>query len=304
MNDIIKSHLTIISPLEFHEYLKEKLDEIYDLNVVIRQTAQKNTSDPFMVKEYIEQLDEKTDGIILIAPNRRSPSRILPASVICGVPCGIMQADKPEELNDWVNSVVNTSDYKGLSTWASLAMNKSFFLGWGERYYNYMKAVEPKVKSESWLADNTSRDDLCELLATGPALAVYIGHGRSRGWSGYRALRFNHIAEVPLKKPCGTVISFSCDTLKKENGRVPFGNNWVETGRACSFLGSVVSIGIPANDAFAEVIGKALAHGESETIGQLLVNADKTITANPEVVEARKGFNTYRLVGNPLQRLF
>jgi len=181
-------------------------------------------------------------------------------------------------------------------------MAQDFYLTWGRRFARWMRtAASDGISVRAWLADGFTRDEVCQFLTDGPSLVVYSGHGRARGWSGYRALRWEHIAAVPLTRSAGVVISLACDTLRRTRGVFPFGCRWVAEGRSCAYLGSVARLGVTANVAFARVLGEILAQGRCRTIGQLLTAIVGHLTSRPRMVSAQSGFSTYRLIGNPLQ---
>ena len=102
-----------------------------------------------------------------------------------------------------------------------------------------------KYKLISWLADETPRDGLVKNLSTVYFIDIvlYFGHGRSRGWSGYRGIRWHHIKKTIQEEPnVGSVISMTCDNLKFENNKIPFGVKWVKDKKAYSFFGATDSV--------------------------------------------------------------
>jgi hypothetical protein len=184
-----------------------------------------------------------------------------------------------------------------------MAMNRRSYIERGRLVASWLRSANgPHVKT--WFSDVMSRYDICERLAEGPRLAVYVGHGRARGFSGYMGLRWHHLIQVPAKAPCGTVIAFSCDTLKREHGIFPFGCQWVTGGRAISFFGSVDAVTVKANAQLAHVIGSVFESRTAETVGQVMQKTAEKLNGNPKNSEAYRAFRTYRLIGNPLQPLY
>lgn len=276
------------------------------VEVISYTEARGQGSDPLGVRAAIESQKEKPKAVVLVASKRRSPARLLPSPVINGVPVGIVFADQLGDLECWLHSLDKMRNDNRPTLWASLAMNKTFYLDWGQRFNQWM--VEGmglrNGYSALWMADAITKDEICHKLSQGPQLAIYAGHGRSRGWTGYRGLRWEHIEKVPYQMPCGTLISLACDTLKIQKGKPSFGLQWIRYGRACAYIGSVASVGIQANADFSSFLGEILKAGYCNTIGELLVEVDRKIEFESTPSDARKGFNTYRLLGNPLQALY
>ncbi|HEX5726812.1 MAG TPA: C25 family cysteine peptidase, partial [Longimicrobiaceae bacterium] len=155
-----------------------------------------------------------------------------------------------------------------------------------------------------WTAERLTREELCAALAGGPRLAVYVGHGRPQGWSGYQAVRWDEVAAPPLERPCGTVVGFTCSTLRRERGAVPFGGRWVGEGRAAAYLGAVRPVRVEPGFRLTEALGEELARGAHATIGALLAALDRRLRAEPGMEAARRELRAFRLMGNPLQPLY
>ena len=84
---------------------------------------------------------------------------------------------------------------------------------------------------------------------------------------------------------------------------IPFGLLWVESGRACLYFGSVDRLGYNPNAAFAEIFGQMISEGDYNNFSDILKKVNTVLTSNPEMTLALKGFNSYRMVGDPLQPL-
>ena len=295
--------LTVIAPEGLWETLKSGLGRLYpDLQLVPLPSRSSLGKDPYGVGPLLLRLP-RPDAAILVAPVSRSPARLVPAPVLNGVPVGIVHASTSEQLKPWLAAVSSSRDAKGNHTWASLAMWKSLYLIWGEHFAEWMQAGAEgtNIKVQKWFADEVSRDDLCQKLAEGPRLAVYLGHGRARGWSGYQGMRWEHVAACNLKRPCGTLVSISCSTLKWKIGEPSFGARWVSEGRACCYVGSVGSVSHKANAAMAEVLGTALASCHPQTVGELLATVSDRLHQSSTPLLAQQAWAAYRIMGTPLQ---
>jgi hypothetical protein len=150
-----------------------------------------------------------------------------------------------------------------------------------------------------WRADRVSRSGLAERLATGPTLALYVGHGRAHGWSGYQTFRWGDAAAEPQRRPTGTVVALACDTLTRHRMVVPFGVRLVATGRACTYLGVAGSLPTTAAETLARVVGDCLVTDAPTTVGALVQAVDDRLAGTDETA-ARRAFSAFRLVGSPL----
>lgn len=304
--DMDKQHLVIVAPEPFWDSLCEGLSPLYSQVEYLRRLApQPSQKDPYNLTEITHSLSSSHDSILLVAPRRRSPSRLIPSPVLNAVPIGIVQADLPIQLGPWLHALSAAQTTQN-ATWAVLAMWKDIYLTWGRYCAHVMKkgASNGKISVQQWFADMVSREDLCRRLAEGPQVVVYIGHGRARGWSGYRGVRWKHIEAAELRKPCAVLISFACDTLKRKRGIFPFGCQWVSEGRACSYVGSVNNVSYEDNAAYGYQLTLTVAKGHCQTIGQLLQETWTHLAQDADMTKAMRAFLSYRLIGNPLQTFY
>lgn len=301
------TRLIVVAPEALWDSLNAGLASLYpDLELIQRPETPSLSSDPYSLVDFSQTLSPRSVGILLIAPTRRSPARLVPAPVLHHIPVGIVQAESVAQLKPWLRALSATHTMGQGIIWAVLAMWKEDYLLGGERFTHWMQAgVEGKgIDVQKWFADAISRKDVCERLTYGPRLAVYIGHGRARGWSGYRGIRWEHITAIKLREPCGVLMSLACDTLKQARGVIPFGCRWVREGRACSYVGSVDRVNHEANTAFARELGRIIAMQHSRTIGNLLSEVNDRLERDTELAGAKQAFLTYRIMGNPLQPLY
>jgi hypothetical protein len=182
-------------------------------------------------------------------------------------------------------------------------MQKKSYLSFGRRIARWFRAANDGL-AETWFSGTVYRDELCRMLARGPRLVMYVGHGNARGLSGYLGLRWPHLAEVPLGAPCGTVICFACDTLKHRRGAVPFGCQWVASGRATAYFGAVEAVSVKGNAKLVCEVGTSFGAGHAKTLAELVVALDRRTASDPSLGEARRAFRSYRIIGNPLQPFF
>jgi hypothetical protein len=246
----------------------------------------------------------RADAVLLVAPRGRAPARLVPGPVVDGVPVGVVQADGPGELAAWLAAVRQARLPDPAPAWAVLAMAKDQYLGLARRFHSTLRVgVGGRVAVPDWMADRLTGEEAAAALAGGPRLAVYLGHGRSNGWSGYQAFRWTHVAAAPLVRACGTVVGFSCRNLQHLRGALPFGTRWVMEGRAAAFLGAVSDVATEGGFALADELAGELAEGGHATIGAVLAALDRRLAADPALAPAYRELRRFRLIGNPLQPL-
>jgi hypothetical protein len=301
-----KGKLLVVAPKAFEESIVQAFNGIgvTVLFSVIERSAI-TTIDPFGIKEQILNADKSPDAVLLVAPANRSPARLIPHPLVSGKPVGIVQPDSMESFSRWLSAVVSHSASNGPAVWAILSMSKKEYLKGAEKMLKGLHSSEHinGIKVERWFADTTYREDLCKYLAKGPNLAIYFGHARPRGWSGYHAVRWSHITAEPLQSPVGTLINIACSTLKKQHQRPSFGTKWINAGRACTFVGNVTGVKTEDNNALSHFMLDLFLREPVDNIGQLWQFIDSQCVLSSESSKIRRALKTYRIMGNPLQPL-
>lgn len=234
------------------------------------------------------------DGALLVVP-RDTEVASAPGPVVDGVPVGVVRADAPADLRPWLDAV--RPPVVHAATWAVLAMGKDEFLAPAGALRSGLRGP-PGVCVRDWRADRLDRTALCRRLATGPSLAVYLGHGRPDGWSGYQALRWRHVTAVARRTPAGAVLALACDALAEPTGTVPFLERFVRTGRAGAVVGPVGAVETATLERVATLLGTVLRDDRPATVGALLCGLARRADA-----PLRAHLSSYRLVGSPLQPL-
>jgi hypothetical protein len=257
-------------------------------------------NDPYGISAFTGKLRGYADALLLVVPRNRSPRCVIPSSVVNGLPIGLVFSNRLPDLEPWLSGLLDQNN--GSSTWAILAMWQEYYMNWGKRFINWLNPPTAN-RVEAWFECEVSRGDLCERLATGPRLVLYFGHGHSAGLIGYYGLRWaDFIDTAPEASPCGTVMCFACDTLRRRRGITPFGCEWISGGRAGAFIGCVDSIPVKNNALLAAEIGRVLQKAP-DRLDQFLSAVDERIQSGKNMDTVRKTFLSYRVVGNPLQAL-
>lgn len=292
--------LTVVAPTSMHGVLEEGLEAAgFQALLVPRPRAAPRSPDPYRIGEVAGGCRGRSHGVLLVAPRSGSPEAAVPGPVVEGRAVGLLFADRDRELLPWLACLPRKRPK--VPEWVMLAMWKAYYMRIARRFKGRLRERNPEGTA-SWLADTVTREDLCRRLGAGPDLAIYFGHGRARGFSGYRGLRWHHVAEAPSERACGTVIGFACDTLDRVRGVFPFGCAWVQGGRASAYVGSVGAVGVIPNTALAFLTLEHLARHSVCTLDGLLRAVDEEIAARPKLHSAGRAFETYRVIGNPLQR--
>jgi hypothetical protein len=220
------------------------------------------------------------------------------APVVAGVPLGIVAYEDEAQLQRWFGAIAayRADESRVVVT----AMQKPSYVAWALRLQNAFAPVAAPGRAELRLPATTTRDELAARLGDGFRLCLYAGHGRSRGWSGYRGLRWPHLAAVEARGVGGSVVSLSCSALRSD--RVlsrPFGLEWIWSGRLCSFLGAVDVLRLRS---LVRIAGFMLAASEARpaTIGALVCAVDERVQGARDE-ELAADWRQFRLVGHPLQ---
>lgn len=173
-----------------------------------------------------------------------------------------------------------------------LAMWKDSYLRRADTLQSGLEKAYGKAGVERWTADLVSRTSLSQKLATHRIpLAVYLGHGRERGWSGYRGLRLHHLR--PPAEPVGLLVSLSCETLA-------FGQQLLEEGYVQAFLGSKYALAIPGLTRLVGGLARVFSMEEKPpiTAAELMSKLDEYVSASSSV-ELKEVWSQLQLIGNP-----
>ena len=148
----------------------------------------------------------------------------------------------------------------------------------------------PGVHARRCTAYELGRDDLVDLLGTGPAIGVYVGHGRPVGWVGYAGLRAHHFAGGTDRvghRPAAAVVSLTCRTASRRRTGLSFAEALPLLGAAAATVGAVGATVHTGNARWALRMARDL--GGATTIGDLVA------TVAPHDPHA----TGYRLIGDP-----
>jgi hypothetical protein len=247
----------------------------------------------------------------VVGPRQRSPRTVLPGPVLRApdgrvVPVAWLPETTPSDLARFARTAATVharADGPGPGTVPSTRSLAVL----GERHPRFDRladrivriAGEPPVGAETTLgavsarrctAYELTRDDLVDLLSRGPALGVYVGHGRPIGWVGYAGLRAHHLAEHTSQahhRPAAAIVSLTCRTASRRRTGLSFAESLPLQGVAAAALGAVTATVHTGNARWAVRIARDL--GAARTIGDLVC----------QVAPHDPHADAYRLLGDP-----
>jgi hypothetical protein len=250
-------------------------------------------------------LADGAGAVLVVGSRRRSPRTVLPGPVLTAadgrvVPAAWLPATCAADLARFARTAVAVHARAAVDTGRPAARADRTVLVLGERHPRFDRLADRIVRIGAQADDGVvvqratayelTRDDLVDLLATGPALGVYVGHGRPVGWVGYAGTRAHHLAGAvgrPGHRPTGAVVSLTCQTASRRRTGLSFAETLPLRGVTAATLGAVTSTVHTGNARWALRIGRGL--GTARTIGDLVV------MVAPHDPHA----GTYRLLGDP-----
>lgn len=264
----------------------------------IREVAMIATSPP--PPDEVAELAGDVDAVLLTYPRSRAPRTVVPWPAVAAddgrrVPVGLVPvaggsverfalAAATVHLRAIGEPAVSTSV-------ALLAQRSPRYLDLAGRIRRLLDEQEYAADAVFWWpADEIVRDDVVHGLTMGLAVALYVGHGRPRGWAGYAGIRAHHFAGAA--EASSVVVSLACQTLSRYRTGLSFGESIVAQGSAAAAIGAVSATRHVANARWSLRLVDALVGG-AQTSGQLLAAAE------PDLPLGR----CYRLIGDPVAPL-
>lgn len=241
----------------------------------------------------LRALAEDADAILVVGPQRRAPRTVLPGPVLRGrdgraVAVGWLPDAGPAALQRFARCAAAVHARSGAAaTLAVLGQRQPRFNRLADRVARI--ADEERIAVRRWTAYDVLRNDLARRLAGGPALGMYVGHGRPIGWVGYSGLRAQHIGQAadPEWQPLAALFSLACDTASRRRTGTSFAEATVLGGAAAAALGAVSSTLHTDNARWAVRIVRSMAR--ASTVGELVA----TVAADDPVAAG------FRLIGDP-----
>ncbi|MCB9251206.1 MAG: hypothetical protein H6605_01960 [Flavobacteriales bacterium] len=183
-----------------------------------------------------------------------------------------------------------------------MSMMKPFYLKWADKICTKLQSRSGDAKKiQMPLPEDTTKDELGKILSTGAEIAVYTGHGRSRGWSGYRGFRWSNVQAFEQTEPIGAFFSFSCESLSMDReNKLPFLLKWILSGRMISSLAAYGSIKIRPLEKIVDLFLKEIEENKDLALYELILKLDSKILELDQE-EVRSNWKKFLCIGNPMQ---
>lgn len=253
----------------------------------------------------LPRLADRADAVLVIGPRRRSPRTVLPGPMVLApggrvVPTAWLPHTRSSDVQRFACTAAAVHLRASGSGHPTVRRTRSLAV-LGERHPRFDRladrivriadeSVSGSVTARRCTAYELARDDLVELLSLGPAVGVYVGHGRPTGWVGYAGLRAHHLAAAVERaghRPVSAIVSLTCRTASRRRTGLSFAESLPLAGVAAASLGAVTSTVHTGNARWALRIARDL--GSAATIGDLVA------AVAPHDPHA----STYRLLGDP-----
>ncbi len=244
----------------------------------------------------LKGLAEESAAILIVGNRRRAPRTVVDGPVIrrkdgSAIPVGWLPDTGEHALTRFAERAAEV--HKRSDKERPVAV-----LGqWQRQYIHLAGRIERLLKDQNqvvvaWTSDLVFREEMIEGLQAGLSAAIYVGHGRSIGWVGYRRLRGHHF-EPERGEPMGALFSLCCRTASRRRTGLSFAEAVPLSGLAAASFGAVTDTLHVDNTRWALGLCRKLADGPT-SIGQLVVDA---LPLHDRAIDA------YRILGDPLAPL-
>lgn len=247
--------------------------------------------------DWLKETNDK-DAVLLIAPFRRAPRTLTDGPLVKRgdgkqIPVGIVTPKTPAELSVFAKAAAALHQQKKeVASLALLSQRHPRYLRLSTRIENILKEKSKDMTVFNWSSDIVFRKDMLHGMGAGIGVALYLGHGRPVGWSGYAGLRAHHFDDK-IKTPIGALLSLCCLTASRRKVGRSFSESLVLEGRTASCLAAVIATLHTDNTRWAVRIVQAMSDGV-ETMGDLISSI---------LPMKASALNAYRIIGDPLAPL-
>ena len=234
----------------------------------------------------------EVDAVLLAGSSRVAPRKALPGPFLEAPdgrrrPCGWLPLGRRGSASRFCTAAARVHERRRERRAVAV------FGQWHPRYLRLADRIDMlllgKVATWRWTSDVLDRDDLLRAVGAGLGLGIYLGHGRSVGWVGYRGLRARHFHRFD-GEPLGAVVALACETASRRRTATSFAEALPLAGVAAASFGAVKPTRHTDNTRWAVGLCEAVCGGAT-TVGELIV------AAAPRQTEAAEA---YRIIGDPL----
>ncbi len=167
---------------------------------------------------------------------------------------------------------------------------------WDDRYLRLADQIEATLKksaiaSTKWTADIILREDMVAGLGKGVGVAIYVGHGVSTGWEGFRGTGKKHF-ESHVFKPVHALFQLCCSTGGRRYTNCSFSEFLFLQGKVLSTLCAVSKTLHTDNIRWAVNISFAISNN-IQCVGELIIQS----------LPRKAVLKKYRLIGDPFAPL-
>ena len=167
---------------------------------------------------------------------------------------------------------------------------------WHNQYLRLADQIEAALKktaipSTRWTSDIILREDMVRGLGKGLGVAIYVGHGVSTGWEGFRGTGKKHFAE-PVFKPIHALLQLCCSTGGRRYTNCSFSEHLLLQGKVLSTLCAVNKTLHTDNIRWAVNISFSISK-KVQTVGELILSS----------LPGQQVIKKYRLMGDPFAPL-
>jgi len=240
-------------------------------------------------------LPENCEAVLVVGPSCSSPRKMLPGLYLHDaakrkIPVGWLP-ERSASLKVYARSAA-----KALRRDSSpgpvvvLGQWEKRFLKMARRTASWLQNNIPNRSVFNWTADRLSGSDMVAGLSYGPGIAIYYGHGRSRGWAGYHGIRAGHFVD-PWPEPVGSFLFLCCEAASRADTDLSFAEDLALRGVFCGGLAAVSKTKAVTNHKLGTALCKAMKNNGTGTLAELLAAAEL-----PNGFLAR---TPYRFIGDP-----
>lgn len=254
--------------------------------------------DDFPAIDKIKSRAQYNDAVIAFAPASRSPYTLISQPFLeykknKKIPISLVPVISDESLKKFIETACSIHNRKKMPTNVSVMCQRI------PRYLNVTQKIvkelseSDKLKCMNWQGDIIYPEDALFGINAGGALTVYMGHGRAKGWAGYRGIQLQEM-EMFANKPNAAVLSLCCETASRRNVQLSFSEELILNGLSGFALGAARKTLFTDNARWAVSISKEIRKGH-KTVGSLLTSAIPVNT---------KSYSSYRFFGDPTVPLY
>lgn len=240
-------------------------------------------------------LPGNTSAVLLVGQKRRGPRRALPGLFLkdaqgVRVPLGWLP-DVPERLGVYASAAAAVlARETATGPVVVLAQWEDRFLRSALRTSRWF-GQHGSVPVFHWSSDRIVAADMLEGLKGGPGVAVYYGHGRARGWAGYRGVRAGDFSD-PWPEPVGVLLALCCENASRPRGGLSFAEELALRGVAGCVFAATMKTRHEHNRLLGPALCEELARRTPATLAEWIMRTE----VPAELIDR----TPYRFIGDPL----